>query len=201
MSFKAGDLVVHPHHGVGHVTKLEEKQFVSGDTRLYYEISLPGSTLWVPVDLQPVGLRKLAKKSDIAQGRRLLKSPAVALNTDPRLRQSDLTNQLKQGTLAARCEVIRDLTAHSWQKPLSGESASILRNAQDVLCQEWAIVEGITRTEAEQEIGALLKQGRQACKDHDTNQGDKPSAENPTIAPKAHSNQPAVSDRRGLHSG
>jgi len=162
MPIKVGDQIIHPRHGLGQVTSLAVKQFVEGEKRPFYEISFPGSTLWVPLDLSSSGIRKLTVKSEIADCRRLLQTPAKPLNSDPRLRQPELSDHLKEGTLSARCEVVRDLTASSWHKPLSGRMASFLKVTQDVLCQEWAAVEEISLGEAASEIETLLETGRQA---------------------------------------
>lgn len=162
MSFKVGDRVIHPRHGLGQVTSLAVKQFVEGERRPFYEISFPGSTLWVPLSLADTGIRKLTVKSEIANCRQLLQGPAEPLNHDPRLRQTELRDHLKEGTLTAHCEVVRDLAATGWHKPLSGGMAAFLTVTQDVLCQEWAAVEGISLTEAANEIEALLEKGRQA---------------------------------------
>ncbi len=161
MSFKVGDPVVHPHHGLGSVAKLEAREFVAGGMRQYYEIALPETTLWVPLGPSNSGLRKLTVKSEINRCRLLLKSPASPLNENPRERQADLAGHLKLGTFKAQCEVVRDLTAYSWQKPLTGAIAEFLKVVQEVLCQEWAFVEGIPVWQAAQEIGALLEKGRQ----------------------------------------
>ena len=159
MSFKVGDRVIHPRHGLGNVTKLAIKQFVEGEKRPFYEISFPGSTLWVPLSLSTSGIRKLTVKSEIANCRQLLKMPARPLNADPRLRQAELSDHLKEGTLTAHCKVVRDLTAYGDQKPLSGALATFLKVTLDVFCQEWAAVEGITIAEAAIEIKALLEKG------------------------------------------
>jgi RNA polymerase-interacting CarD/CdnL/TRCF family regulator len=161
MTFKVGDTVIHPRHGLGQVTNLAVKQFVEGEKRPFYEISFPGSTLWVPFNLTNSGIRKLTVKSEIANCRRLLKAPAAPLNNDPRLRQTVLREHLKEGTLTAHCEVVRDLAATGWHKPLSGAMAAFLKVTQDILCQEWAAVEGISLTEAASEIESLLNKGRQ----------------------------------------
>jgi len=160
MLIKVGDRVVHPRHGLGRVTKLAIKRFGEGEKRLFYEISFPDSTLWVPMTLSTSGIRKLSVKSEIANCRGLLKSPAEPLNDDPRLRQKELVEHLKEGTVTAQCEVVRDLTAYSWQKTLNGGIATFLHVTQDVLCQEWAAVEGTTLTEAASEIESLLEKGR-----------------------------------------
>jgi RNA polymerase-interacting CarD/CdnL/TRCF family regulator len=161
MPIKVGDHVIHPRHGLGQVTNLAVKQFVEGEKRPFYEISFPGSTLWVPLNLTTSGLRKLSAKSEIASCRRVLKSPAEPLKNDFRLRQMELNDHLKEGTLTARCEVVRDLTAYGWHKPLKGSMAVFLQTALDVLCQEWAAVEKITSEEATTEIHTLLEKGKQ----------------------------------------
>lgn len=162
MSFKVGDKVIHPRHGLGQVTSLAVKQFVEGEKRPFYEISFPGSTLWVPLNLSSTGIRKLTVKSEVANCRRLLKGPVTPLNQDPRLRQAELRGHLKEGTLTAHCEVVRDVAATGWHKPLSGSMAAFLKATQNVLCQEWAAVEGISLAEAESEIESLLDMGKDA---------------------------------------
>lgn len=162
MPIKVGDRVIHPQHGLGQVTSLAIKQFVEGEKRPFYEISFPGSTLWVPLSLTNSGIRKLSAKSEIVNSRRVLKSPAEPLKNDFRLRQTELKNRLKDGTLIARCEVVRDLTAYGWHKPLNGSIAAFLQSTLDVLCQEWAAVEKITPAEAATEIQALIEKGKEA---------------------------------------
>lgn len=160
INLEIGDRVVHPQYGVGRVVKLDEREFEPGVMRRYYEISLPGTTLWVPLDLPTFGLRKLTVSSEIERCREILRALPSPLTEDARMRQPDLTARLKQGTIHAHCEVVRDLTAYGMHKPLSGSIASFLRVTQDVLCQEWAAVEGITLSEANHEINCLLEKSR-----------------------------------------
>jgi RNA polymerase-interacting CarD/CdnL/TRCF family regulator len=158
--FEIGDQVVHPQHGVGQIVKLEDREFERGDTRRYYEIHIPGSTVWVPVDLSNSGLRRLAYKSELALCREILKSRPSPLLEDGRVRQSALVAHLKQGTIAAQCEVVRDLSAFVAHKPAYGTITAFLEAMLRVLCQEWAIVEGITILEATSEINSLLEKPR-----------------------------------------
>lgn len=164
MKFSIGDRVVHPQQGVGYVDKLEEKQFEPNKPRMYYVISIPDTTMWVPVDLTTSGLRKLSVKSELEQCRQVLQSTPHPLIADRGL-LSSLIGQINQGTIAAHCEVVRDLTAHGWHKPLYGPMAEFQRVILNVLSQEWAVVEGISQVEAAYEISVLLKKGR-AAYDH-----------------------------------
>jgi CarD family transcriptional regulator len=156
--FEIGDQVVHPQHGVGQIVKLEDREFERGDTRRYYEIHIPdSSTIWVPVELSNSGVRRLARKSELAHCREILRARPAPLTEDGRVRQSMLVARLKQGSIAAQCEVVRDLSAFVAHKPAYGMITSFLESTLHVLCQEWAIVEGITLSEATLEISSLLE--------------------------------------------
>jgi len=161
MTFKVGDKVIHPLHGLGQVTNLAVKQFGEGEKRPFYEISFPGSTLWVLLSMSSSRVRKLTVKSEIASCRQVLKAPAQPLKNDFRLRQIEINDHLKEGTLTARCEVVRDLTAYGSHKPLNGSIVTFLQTTLNVLYQEWAAVEGITPEEASDEIQSLLEKGIQ----------------------------------------
>jgi len=160
MSFKVGDRIIHPRHGLGKVTRLAVKEFEEGQKRLFYEISFPGSTLWLPMNLSDSGVRKLTVKSEIEKCRKVLMAPAKPLNSDPRVRQSDLNARLKEGEISSHCEVVRDVTAHGWNKSLTGTIAAFLIAAQDVLYQEWAAVEETSLEDAVAEVNALLEAGK-----------------------------------------
>lgn len=156
--FEIGERVVHPQHGVGQIIKLEDREFERGQSRRYYEIDIPGgSTVWVPVDLTNSGLRRLASKNDLVHCREILRAHPMPLTEDGRVRQSALTAHLRQGTITAQCEVVRDLSAFVAHKPAYGTIPSFLEATLRVLCQEWAIVEQIPIPDAMSEISSLLE--------------------------------------------
>jgi CarD family transcriptional regulator len=156
--FEIGERVVHPQHGVGQIIKLEDREFERGRSRRYYEVDIPGgSTVWVPVDLSGSGLRRLASKQDLNQCRQILKSHPRPLTEDGKVRQSVLAAHLRQGTIAAQCEVVRDLSAFVAHKPAYGTMPAFLEATLRVLSQEWAIVEEIPEPDAMFEISSLLE--------------------------------------------
>lgn len=159
MKFNIGDRVVHPQQGVGYVANLEEKQFEANLPRMYYVISIPDTTVWVPVDSATSGLRKLSIRSDLEKCRQVLQDKPRPLTPDRSL-LSSLIVHINQGTVAAHCEVVRDLSAFSWRKPLYGPMSEFQRVILNVLSQEWAAVDGISVVEASNEINILLKKGR-----------------------------------------
>jgi CarD family transcriptional regulator len=158
MSFQVGDCVVHPAHGVGHVVKMEKKKFFGNKERLYYEVNTDKCTVWVPVeDYEELGLRPLTPKTNLAQYRDVLKAAPNELDPDYRSRHAAVVGQLKEGSFQDLCEVVRDLTALSWEKPLNESDSTTLQKAYDNLCAEWAVASGLTLPDAIQEIEALLQ--------------------------------------------
>ncbi len=161
LKFQVGDRVVHPQQGVGYVANLEEKQFEPNRPRLYYVIQIPDTTVWVPVDLPTSGLRKLSEMSELEQCRDVLQATPRPLTAERGL-LSSLIGHINQGSMTAHCEVVRDLNAFGWRKPLYGPMAEFQRVIQNVLNQEWAVVEEVSVLEASHEITVLLKKGRTA---------------------------------------
>lgn len=159
MKFDIGDKVVHPQHGVGYVSNVEEKLFEPNKSQTYYVVLIPDTTLWVPVDLHTSGLRKVSVRSDLDQCRLVLQSAPTTLKPGRDL-LANLADQIKKGSIVVQSEVVRDLKAYGWRKPLYGAIAEFQQRIVDVLYQEWAFIEGISVTEASYEIGILLKKGR-----------------------------------------
>ncbi|MBI3764380.1 MAG: hypothetical protein HY260_21280 [Chloroflexi bacterium] len=162
MEFKVGDVVVHPGHGMGHIVRLDTKRLSGEELRLYYEVSTDKSTVWVPANSDnTISLRLLTTKADLGRYRAVLESRPEALNKDHRQRRLELVDRLRGGSFQAVCEVVRDLTAHGWHKPLNDTDSAWLRKARGKLCEEWAAADGISVVEAAQELGALLLQAQQ----------------------------------------
>ena len=160
IKFEIGEKVVHPHHGVGFISGLEKKKFEPNSARTYYVVSILDTTLWVPVDHNSTSkLRKLSTKSEIEQCIQVLRDKPKTLSPG-RDMLSNLSAHIKQGTIIAQCEVVRDLTAYSIKKPLLGTLADFLNSTLTVLQQEWAAVKGISIAEAMDEINDLLKKSK-----------------------------------------
>ncbi len=163
MQFKVGDQVVHTSHGSGQIVAIEEKRISGSEARLYYAVATDKCTVWVPVNSNnPSSLRPSVAGSELAHCREVLRSRPAPLNVDRRQRYLDVNDRLRRGTFEAMCEVVRDLAAHGWPKPLNDADALALRNTQDSVCREWAYAAGVSLAEATQEIAALLEEGRRA---------------------------------------
>jgi RNA polymerase-interacting CarD/CdnL/TRCF family regulator len=160
--YKVGDRVIHMAYGLGKIAALQSKQLFAGESRLYYEVVTAKNTIWVPVDAAtPTTLRPLTTKAELSKYADLLKSKPHPLNEDRRMRQTDLNERLKPGTFQAMCEIVRDLNALNWRKPLREADSALLRRVSETLSQEWAIVAGITPIAASQQIDALMAEAKQ----------------------------------------
>jgi CarD family transcriptional regulator len=161
MEFKAGDYAVHPAHGVGHIERLEERQFAETETCLYVVLSIDKGTVWVPVHEDGTSaLRAVISKQELSQCRGVLKARPTPLERDRNKRRLGLLERLKLGSFRVLCEVVRDLSATGWHRPISeGDSALLLKVRQN-LWNEWAAAAGVSLSEAIEEIDALLQAGR-----------------------------------------
>ena len=163
MEFQIGDSVVHPVYGVGRIARIDKKRFTGTAARLYYEVSTAKTTVWVPAEtFETIGLRRLTAKLDLTKYRVLLKSRPTTLDKDHGKRRLELVERMKQGSFQALCEMVRDITARGWHKPLGSADAASLRKAYTHLCEEWAAAEGVSITEATEEVDALLSEAEQS---------------------------------------
>lgn len=161
--FEVGDFVVHPAYGVGRVVEIEEKEFSAKGIHLYYKVTLPKRTVWIPVEANgSLGLRPATDKRELDRYRRLLKSPPIPMIKNHHRRHLDLVSRLKQGSFQVLCEIVRDLTAWGRRKPLGPSDAAILHKTQESLYQEWATAAGVSIAEAGKEVQSLLQVTRRA---------------------------------------
>lgn len=163
MPYEIDDRVVLNPHGVGRIAGLVTKRFTSAQDQEYYEVATERSLVWVAVDgAEARGLRPVTSKTDLDQFRDVLRSRPVVLNADHRQRHLELHNRERLGTFQAACELVRDLTAYTWKKPLNDVDTATFRHAQTGLCAEWAAADDITLEQANAVVAALLLEGRQA---------------------------------------
>lgn len=165
MEFRSGDDVVHPNYGVGNIIRLEDRQLAESETRQYYVLAFGKTTVWTPVQTSgPSPLRPVTAQQDLDRYRTLLKGRPTTLDRDYKKRRLDIQEQLAQGSFQVICEVVRDLTALGWYRPISGIDASVLQRVRAELWQEWAVSTGQSLPDAIQEVNALLEAGEHAYK-------------------------------------
>jgi RNA polymerase-interacting CarD/CdnL/TRCF family regulator len=165
MNFNRGDHVVHQSFGVGTVVSIEGMNFSGNKPRLFYRVEFLKTTVWVPVGNEPSrGLRPITPKSKLYQFRALLKSSPVILDADFRTRQKELENRINIGTFQSLCEIVRDLSALNWLKPLNYYEKTLLKQSRTSLATEWSETSGLGVSEALDEIDGCLLKGKQQSK-------------------------------------
>jgi RNA polymerase-interacting CarD/CdnL/TRCF family regulator len=161
MRFKVNEAVVYAASGIGRIAGLVTQRFHEPEAREYYEVVTGNSTVWVAVDgAAENGLRRLTGKNELGRYRDLLRSAPTTMVADARQRRQDLVNRLRPGTFASLCEVVRDLTAMSWRKPLNEADSVALRRTRDSLAEEWSAAANISLQEANDELTAVLGEAR-----------------------------------------
>jgi RNA polymerase-interacting CarD/CdnL/TRCF family regulator len=162
VSFQIDDRVVYPAFGIGRIVALVTKNFFEAENQLYYEVIGDRSTVWVQVDEgSPRGLRRLTRSDELAHYRAVVDSKPASLNRDHRQRQLELRGQMKLGTMQGLCEMVRDLSARGWVKPLNEMDSRALRMSREALCEEWAAAAGVPLPHANAELASVLLEGRQ----------------------------------------
>jgi RNA polymerase-interacting CarD/CdnL/TRCF family regulator len=139
------------------------RRFAEAEEGTYYEIAIRRGTVWIPVEAGTTGgLRALTPQAELGHYRSALRSRPVALTPDHRQRRVYLLGRLKAGSFQDLCDVVRDLSARGWHKPLSELDSATLRKTRESLCQEWAVSAGVTVGQASAEVDSLLLEGRRA---------------------------------------
>jgi RNA polymerase-interacting CarD/CdnL/TRCF family regulator len=163
MNFNRGEQVVHRNFGVGKVISIEGMNFTGNQPRLYYQVEFSKTTIWVPVGGQPTkGLRPLTPRNQLYRFRALLKSPPAKRNDDFYVRKNSLEKLIDQGTFQGLCEVVRDLNAWNWMKPLNSYENVLLKQARATLAKEWSVTSGLSVNEALAEIAGYLTKSSQS---------------------------------------
>jgi CarD family transcriptional regulator len=155
--YQVGDTVIHPVHGVGVITRLDEME-QGEQSHLYYVLTTPGKvTVWVPADTAAqCGMRQVVSASGFAVVSGILSSAARPLKDQAYERQVEMRERLSQGTLEAICSIVRDLTVRRSSQRLNENDARMLKRTRKLLLDEWVLVMKILQLEAESHLTAML---------------------------------------------
>ncbi len=147
-TYKAGDFVVYPTHGVGKVQAVE-KQEIAGHKLELIVITFDRDrmTLRVPVaKASTSGLRKLSSRRIMDDAMTTLKGRARVKRTMWSRRAQEYEAKINSGDPISIAEVVRDLHRNVGQPDQSFSERQIYEAARDRLASELAAVE---RTDVE----------------------------------------------------
>ena len=167
MSFKVGDKVVYPNHGVGVIEEVKRRAIGEMESSFYcLRILSTDSTVMVPVNnTEAVGLRKVLTRREVTRVVKVLKDGEVTTYDDWKGRFQANSEKMRTGDIKAVAEVLKSLTLLNEVKPLSYRERKMLDRARFLLISELAEAGGKTSEDIESVIDAALAESMKGMKD------------------------------------
>lgn len=146
-SFKSGDKVVYPGHGVAIIDNILSRS-IGGSEQHIFEMTIVDSGMRVMVPTQQaeaVGLRKVVDKKSVEKVYQILRKRNGKIDTQTWNRRfREYSQKIKTGSVFEIAEVLRDLSVLSVDKQLSFGEKKMLDTAQSLLVSEIAIAKSRT---------------------------------------------------------
>ncbi len=161
MSFKVGQKVVYPNHGVSLVEKIEPTN-IGGLDETFYHLRLYSnqSKVMVPADnLDLVGLRALNPPKAIRELFKTLQDGQVDTYKDWKGRYKQNLDKMKTGDLTEVARVLKNLRLVSTKKSLSFREKKMYERAKYFIVSEVAHVRDIGEGDAELFVERALESG------------------------------------------
>ncbi|HWM91913.1 MAG TPA: CarD family transcriptional regulator, partial [Thermoanaerobaculia bacterium] len=158
VTFKVGQKVVYPNHGVSLVEKIEPGQ-IDGVAQVYYHLKLLGnnSRVMVPkTNLELVGLRPLCQQRDVRALFDILEDGNIDTYKDWKGRYKQNLDKMKTGQLVEVAEVLKNLRLVSQRKSLSFREKKMYERAKYFIVSEVAHVKNIAERDAEDLVERAL---------------------------------------------
>ncbi|MGH6941007.1 CarD family transcriptional regulator [Hypericibacter sp.] len=159
VTFRAGDHVVYPTHGVGKVLGIDSQE-ISGHSLQVITVHFEKDrmTLRVPVSkARNSGLRRLSSRKVMDTALQTLKGRSRVKRTMWSRRAQEYEAKINSGDPVSIAEVVRDLHRNADQPDQSYSERQIYQAALDRLVRELAAVEDIDEQSATQRLEQLLK--------------------------------------------
>lgn len=163
-SFRPGDHIVYPAHGVGRVMGVE-KQAVAGLELDVFVIAFEQDKMMLRVPTakaKSCGMRALASAAVVNEAMKTLQGRARIKRTMWSRRAQEYEAKINSGDLVSIAEVVRDLHRASDQPEQSYSERQLYESALDRMARELAAVEKVSRDDAVQKLTASLASKRQA---------------------------------------
>jgi CarD family transcriptional regulator len=158
VTFKVGQKVVYPNHGVSLVEKIEPGQ-IDGVAQVYFHLKLLGnnSRVMVPkTNLELVGLRPLCQQREVRALFDILEDGNIDTYKDWKGRYKQNLDKMKTGQLVEVAEVLKNLRLVSQRKSLSFREKKMYERAKYFIVSEVAHVKNITERESEDLVERAL---------------------------------------------
>ena len=151
MTFKVGQKVVYPNHGVTVIEEIGPSR-LDGTEQTFYHLRLlsNNSKVMVPkANLELVGLRPLSESRELRALFAILEDGNVDTYKDWKGRYKQNLDKMKTGRLSDVAEVLKNLRFVSQKKSLSFREKKMYERAKHFIVSEVAHVKEITERDAE----------------------------------------------------
>lgn len=159
-TFKVGDKVVYPAHGVALVENIEIKN-IAGKELSFYVLRIldTGMTLMVPVsNEQQVGMRYIVDEKDADQVFEVLrKKEKIIDGITWNRRHREYMEKIKTGSVFEVAKVLRELYHLKGDKELSFGERKMLDTARSLLMMEISIAKNITLLDVENKFKQIFR--------------------------------------------
>lgn len=160
MTFRVGEKVVYPNHGVATIENISSRAF-AGQFERFYLLRLTYNSLTVMVPFSHVDelrLRKVTRNGEVARVISFLSEGRCQRYQDWKDRFKENTERMRDGSLLSVAEVLKSLLILQMQKPLSFREKKMLDRARHMLITEFSTSRLMTEREAAEMLdGALAK--------------------------------------------
>ncbi|MGA2447242.1 MAG: CarD family transcriptional regulator [Polyangiaceae bacterium] len=154
-----GDKAVHPSHGVGEVTAVEQRE-IAGTRGEFYILRIldNGMKVMVPTSAATqVGLRSVMNDADANAILTTMRAKEVAVDVQPWSRRFRVyTEMIKSGSPTEIAKVLRDMNRLKFDKDLSFGERRLLDQARSLLLKELALAKKTTEAEMAEEIRKIF---------------------------------------------
>jgi CarD family transcriptional regulator len=152
-----GDKAVHPAHGVGEVTAIEERE-IGGTRARFYILRILDNKVMVPVSAATqVGLRSIMSDREADNILQTMRAREVAVDVQPWSRRFRVyTEMIKSGSSVEIAKVLRDMNRLKFDKDLSFGERRLLDQARSLLLRELALAKKKTEVEMAEEIKLIF---------------------------------------------
>ncbi len=158
LSFKIGDLIVYPAHGVGKISAIEEQEIAGAKLELYIvDFEREKLRLKVPTNrAEQKGMRRLADRSVIEHAMKVIRGRARIKRTMWSRRAQEYDAKINSGDLIAVAEVVRDLYRSDRQPEQSYSERQLFEQALFRMARELAAVRKIDDDQSVKELSEFL---------------------------------------------
>ena len=158
-SFRVGDKVVYPNHGVGVIEHISSRS-VGENSQEFYLLRIESSNLRVMVpfaSVDSVGMRAVMPECELAQILEYLeRADPVVSPSDWKGRFKENSDKMRTGSVSRMAEVLKGLVQLHQAKPLSFREKKMLDRAVALLSTEMASACALTPAEALDRVQAAL---------------------------------------------